>query len=248
MNRNLKIFIISTIFIVIIYLFTAYMLGNGLWYGIFPFAIATYLMVKFSIPSWKNYKRDKHNSDNIDIKDSNKKQSQQNKDNIVNANVFKSKMQNDSKIFSQQQIIEFTEEMLVNYYLDLNEEFVNDSGIENFTNIYNNKKDIIEFKIRNLIKEQKELHGTDFLTKDNKETKEINSYIGKHSYAITLFFILGLENSFPNNSFNDVIQGIIDLLNEITNNKLLNVNFSMQDLLLNDYLEQMIKTKIEERQ
>ena len=67
-------------------------------------------------------------------------------------------------------------------------------------------------------------------------------------FAIIFFFLAGLENTFPNVPFDDVIQGIVDLMDENAKNTTFDDNSVMQDLIFNDYFADMIKTKIEERQ
>ena len=154
----------------------------------------------------------------------------------------------EQKTFTKPQQIEITKTLLVEYYLDLGEESAKETNQEN---IFNNKRDLIRLKIQKLIKKQEEIHGTIFLTEDtdtNQEARDINSDIGKHCFAIIFFFLAGLENTFPNVPFDDVIQGIVDLMDENAKNTTFDDNSVMQDLIFNDYFADMIKTKIEERQ
>lgn len=154
----------------------------------------------------------------------------------------------EQKTFTKPQQIEITKTLLVEYYLDLGEESAKETNQEN---IFNNKRDLIRLKIQKLIKKQEEIHGTIFLTEDtdtNQEARDINSDIGKHCFAIIFFFLAGLENTFPNVPFDDVIQGMVDLMDENAKNTTFDDNSVMQDLIFNDYFADMIKTKIEERQ
>ena len=234
MNRHLKGFICSVVVIVLCAVVTVATFAQALWYGVFPLALGIFFLIKFAIPSWKEYKEETTPTQ---------------KENPLLYNLPPDPNRRIIKEpLTQAQRIELGRAMLVGYYLDLGEETAKEMGAET---IYANKRDLIQLKIEMLIARQEELHGTDFLIEDtdtNKEAREINSLIGKHCYAITVFFIMGLENAFPGTSFDDIVQGIVDLMDEDAKNQIFDEASSLSEIFLNDYLIDMIKNKIEERQ
>lgn len=158
------------------------------------------------------------------------------------------KQRTEQTPYTDTQKIEIARTLLIEYYLDLGEESAKEINQEN---VFNNKRDLIRLKIQTLIEKQEAIHGTIFLTEDtdtNKEARDMNSNIGKHCFAIIFFFLAGLENAFPNVPFDDVIQGIVDLMDEDEKNKIFDDNLTTPDLFFNDNLVDMIENKIKERQ
>ena len=58
MNRHLKGFIASIVVIVLCAVVTVATFSQGVWYGVFPLALGIFFLIKFAIPSWKEYKEE----------------------------------------------------------------------------------------------------------------------------------------------------------------------------------------------
>lgn len=58
MNRHLKGFICSIVVIVLCAIVMIATFAQGAWYGIFPLALGIFFLIKFAIPSWKEYKEE----------------------------------------------------------------------------------------------------------------------------------------------------------------------------------------------
>lgn len=58
MNRHLKGFIASIVVIVLCAIVTIATFAQSLWYGVFPLALGIFFLIKFAIPSWREYKEE----------------------------------------------------------------------------------------------------------------------------------------------------------------------------------------------
>lgn len=142
--------------------------------------------------------------------------------------------------------LELARNMLVSYYMDMGEDTTKSVGMESE---FDRKRDIIELKIRHLIENEETNHGSFFLTADtdkDEKAKAIISSIGKSCFAITMFYVYGMENSFPDTPFEKVICGMLEVLDD---NEALDEleRTTPNELFQNAYFEDMIKGKIKEQ-
>ncbi len=236
MNRHLKGFIASVVIIALCTFVTIATFAQGVWYGVFPLALGIFFLIKFAIPSWREYKEE-----------TTPKKEHPLIHNIPSDDTQRIRI-NRKEPTTQPQQLELARGLLTAHFLDLGEETARDIGVEK---VFDDKRDIIQLKIRSLIEEQERLHGSFFLVEDtetNTEAKSIATYIGKHSYSITIFYLLGYENTFPNIPFNDVIRGMVDLFDEDMENNIFDEAKSRDNIALNNYLVEMIHNKIREGQ
>lgn len=58
MNRHLKGFIASIVVIALCAFVTIATFAQGVWYGVFPLALGIFFLIKFAIPSWREYREE----------------------------------------------------------------------------------------------------------------------------------------------------------------------------------------------
>ncbi len=58
MNRHLKGFIASVAVIALCAFVTIATFAQGVWYGVFPLALGIFFLIKFAIPSWREYREE----------------------------------------------------------------------------------------------------------------------------------------------------------------------------------------------
>lgn len=58
MNRHLKGFIASVVVIVLCAFVAIATFSQALWYGVFPLALGIFFLIRFAIPSWREYKEE----------------------------------------------------------------------------------------------------------------------------------------------------------------------------------------------
>lgn len=58
MNRHLKGFIASVVVIALCTIVAIATFSQAVWYGVFPLALGIFFLIKFAIPSWKEYKEE----------------------------------------------------------------------------------------------------------------------------------------------------------------------------------------------
>lgn len=158
MNRHLKGFIASVVVIALCAFVTIATFAQGVWYGVFPLALGIFFLIKFAIPSWREYREE-----TVVKKEENPLLHPLPPDDSQRIRI------NRKEPPTKAQQAALGKEILISYYMDLGEETAKD--IE-WSTIFENKRDIIELKIRSLIEEQERLHGTDFLTEDTDNNEE----------------------------------------------------------------------------